>query len=83
MIETGCRTSEPALAYVVTYEYDPSTRQGCVYLPGKTDEWYRLNSGSIWRRGLEGNWFAASSAWLKFVSPIIERAATAPRMKQD
>ena len=35
--------------YVVSYEYDPSTRHGYVYLPGKGDQWWRLNVSSIFR----------------------------------
>ena len=50
------------LAYVVWYETDPVTGQGYVYLPGKTDEHYRLNMKAI-DRGREGNWFRATVAW--------------------
>lgn len=50
------------LAYVVLYENDPSTGQGYVYLPGRTDEHFALNVRSI-HRGLEGNWLRANSAW--------------------
>jgi hypothetical protein len=44
------------LAYVVSYAVDPATGQGYVYLPGKSDEPYRLNTKSIYRE-CEGNWF--------------------------
>jgi hypothetical protein len=50
------------LAYVVLYENDPSTRQGYVYLPGKSDEHFALNVRSIHRR-LEGNWLRANHKW--------------------
>ena len=50
------------LAYVVSYAIDPATGQGYVYLPGKADELYRLNTKAIYR-GREGNWFRASAAW--------------------
>jgi len=50
------------LAYVVSYETDPATGQSYVYLPGKTDEPYRLNTKAIYR-GCEGNWFRATAAW--------------------
>ena len=63
--------SAERLAYVVSYEYDSSTSQGYVYLPGKGDQWYALNSGSIFR-GREGNWFLASPAWQAVVRPLIE-----------
>jgi hypothetical protein len=58
------------LAYVVLYEYDPVRSQGFVYLPGKGDQWYELNSRSIYRR-LEGKWFRASQAWQDVVVPLI------------
>ena len=50
------------LAYVVSYAVDPATGQGYVYLPGKADEPYRLNTKAIYR-GREGNWFRATAAW--------------------
>ena len=50
------------LAYVVSYAIDPATGQGYVYLPGKADEPYRLNTKAIYR-GREGNWFRANAAW--------------------
>ena len=65
------------VVYVVSYDYNPSIEQGYIYLPGKADEWYSLNTFSIYRRGLEGNWFHATSAWQNFVRPIIARARSA------
>ena len=50
------------LAYVVLYEHDPSTGQGYVYLPGRSDEHFTLNVRSIHRR-LEGHWLRANQAW--------------------
>ncbi len=79
MSEWGCRTDKASLAYVVSYEYDPSIEQGYVYLPGKGDEWYQLNTFSIFRRGLEGNWFSATSEWEKFVRPLMERGKAESR----
>ena len=49
------------LAYVVFYELDPA-RGGYVYLPGKGDSRYLLNSQTIYR-GREGRWFHATDAW--------------------
>jgi hypothetical protein len=34
----GCHSDEPLLVYVVTYAYNPATKQGYVYLPAKDDE---------------------------------------------
>jgi hypothetical protein len=50
------------LVYVVFYEYDPATEHGYIYLPGRGDEWYGLNLGTI-ARGVEGHWFHARTAW--------------------
>ena len=50
------------LAYVVTYVFDPATKQGYIYLPHK--------NGSI-TRGIEGNWFRAWSVWDKVAGPLI------------
>ena len=58
------------LAYVVSYEYDPAASQGYVYLPGKSDQWYPLNSSSIYR-GREGQWFRATRPWQEVVVPLI------------
>jgi len=50
------------LAYVVSYAVDPATGQGYVYLPGTSDERFRLNTRAI-HRGREGHWFRANAAW--------------------
>lgn len=58
------------LAYVVLYEADPSLSEGFVYLPGTSDQTYRLNVQAI-SRGVEGNWFRASRAWQNVVGPLL------------
>lgn len=58
------------LVYVVFYEYDPATEQGYVYLPGRMDESYWLNMGTI-SRGVEGKWFRAWRAWDGIARPLI------------
>ena len=60
------------LAYVVLYEHDPSSGLGFVYLPGKSDERYSLNTRAI-SRGyrFEGHWFRASTAWQSAVAKLI------------
>jgi hypothetical protein len=67
---------EEKRVYVVSHEYDPSSRQGYVYLPGKGERWYQLNAGSIFR-GVEGNWFSAWSSWEDVARPLIEKAKVA------
>jgi len=59
--------------YVVRYAIDPSTDQGYVYLPGRTDAAYRDNTWLIYR-GVEGNWFHAWSAWEQVAHPLITKA---------
>ena len=61
------------LIYVVFYEYDPATGHGYVYLPGRTEEWYRLNVSTI-LHGVEGKWFPAWSVWEGVARPLIAGA---------
>jgi hypothetical protein len=61
------------LIYVVFYEYDPTTDRGYVYLPGRTDDWYALNVGTI-DHGVEGNWFHAWTVWDRVAGPLIASA---------
>jgi len=60
------------LAYVVLYEPDAGGERGYVYLPGRADEWYGLNTRAI-HRGLEGKWFRATNAWQRAVSPLLSQ----------
>lgn len=59
--------------YVVFYEYDPATERGYIYLPGKADEWYRLNVSTIFR-GAEGYWFRAGNRWNIVANRLIASA---------
>jgi len=64
-------SSAEELAYVVFYENDPSTGKGYVYLPGRSDEHFRLNVQSVHRgNGLEGHWFHANGAWQAVVGGL-------------
>jgi hypothetical protein len=58
------------VVYVVFYAYDPATKQGWVYLPGKADEFYRLNVSTIYH-GVEGKWFHAWDRWEDVATPLI------------
>lgn len=62
--------------YVVYYAIARSSETGYVYLPGESEEWYRLNVTSI-VRGVEGKWFHAWSSWESIARPLIEKASTA------
>ena len=64
------RATTESLAYVVRYEYDPASQRGFVYLPGRADDHYHLNVGSI-HRGVEGQWFNASREWQKTIGPAV------------
>jgi len=68
----------PKLSYVVLYEYDAAAKKGYVYLPGKGDPEYQINTRSI-LRGLEGGWFVAISEWQEYVTPIILKIQRAIR----
>jgi hypothetical protein len=61
------------IVYVVYYVFNPNAGPGYVYLPGKSDEWYRLNTFSI-LRGEEGKWFPAWNVWERVARPLIEKA---------
>jgi hypothetical protein len=58
--------------YVVFYAFDPDSKKGFVYLPGKTEKWYRLNTSAVWR-GVEGKWFTAWQTWDDVAGPLITR----------
>lgn len=60
------------LVYVVFYVYDPATEHGYIYLPGRSEESYWLNMGTV-ARGLEGKWFRAWSVWEDIARPLIAR----------
>jgi hypothetical protein len=62
--------------YVVSYDFDPATKQGFVYLPGKGDSSYACNVRSILRHR-EGNWLLATKSWEDFVRPLIAKARAA------
>ncbi len=61
------------LVYVVLYGYDPATERGYVYLPGRGDDWYGLNTRTI-LRGVEGHWYRASTGWDTVMRPLIAGA---------
>jgi hypothetical protein len=66
------------LVHVVLYEYDSLIGRGYVYLPGKPDEWYRLNAAKMLHDGMEGNWFRATREWDEFLKTFIPRVQKKP-----
>ena len=58
------------LAYVVWYEPDVNGDRGYVYLPGRGDDTFVLNTGTIFR-GREGHWFTATDAWHQMATRVL------------
>lgn len=67
--------SKDGVGYVIVYAYDPASRKGYVYLPGRGEADYARNTFSIYR-GVEGNWFLARKAWDDLAGPLIQGAMT-------
>lgn len=65
-----CSTEKPCLVYVLFYDYDPSSRRGFVYLPGKGEQWHALDINVVYH-GVEGHWFNATDSWTGFLRALI------------
>jgi len=74
----GPKQPREAIAYVVTYVAGAAPEQGYVYLPGRGEPSYEMNTRSILRGG-EGHWFHASVAWARAASRAIAAANTSAR----
>jgi hypothetical protein len=59
--------------YVVIYAKDPQTGGGLIYLPGRNEEGYHLNVGTILRDSRDGVWQSASPQWAKAVNRYLPR----------
>jgi hypothetical protein len=72
-----CIAEKPHLGYVVLYAYDPKTQAGFVYLPRIKELWWgNVNGGTIYHgSGIEGHWFHATTDWISFVQPILEKGS--------
>lgn len=55
--------SDVKIMYVVTYVWDAAAREAFVHLPGRGEDGYWLNVGTILRDGHDGHWFRASDIW--------------------
>ncbi|PYR35291.1 MAG: hypothetical protein DMF89_08735 [Acidobacteria bacterium] len=64
---------EDHLAYAVLYQTDASSGQSYVYLPGRGDEAYPLNTRAI-LRGREGSWFRPSATWRNVADRLLAQA---------
>jgi hypothetical protein len=64
--------SEPRLAYVVVFCFDPVAGVGYLYLPARRERWYALNVRTI-LRGTEGRWYYASASWTEAIATELKR----------
>lgn len=74
------RTPMPGLAptgvfkpYVMLYALDPATGQGFLYLPGRGEDGYRLNTNLIIRDGHDGRWHQADPTWAGLLNGYLPR----------
>jgi len=74
------RTPMPALAptgvfkpYVMHYAIDPTTHEGFLYLPGRGEDGYRLNTNLIIRDGDDGRWHRADPTWAGLLNAYLPR----------
>jgi hypothetical protein len=59
----------------VFYVYEPVTRQGFVYLPGRGEPFYEKNVNLLLRGDdYEGHWFRATPEWTQEAQTTIEKA---------
>ena len=74
------RSSSGPHVYGVSYSLDPSTNEGYVYIPARTDPRWRDN---VWLiiRGVEGRWFRAWEEWEDFAHPLIDKADKIPNRR--
>jgi hypothetical protein len=74
------RTPMPALPptgvfkpYIMRYAIDPSTDERFLYLPGRGEDGYRLNTNLIIRDGHDGRWHRAAPTWSGLVNGYLPR----------
>lgn len=76
-VEFYAKLDKVRLVYAVFYDFNPSSDEGYIYLPGRNDKWFNLNCGTICHGGgFEGNWFGATKAWDNAGRSLIARAKT-------
>ncbi len=56
-------------AYTLDYTKNRWTGEGFVHLPGRGDNRYRINIGTIMRDTQDGTWHRASDAWSALINP--------------
>jgi hypothetical protein len=72
----SCLSEELCLVYVAFYDYDPSSKRGFVYLPGRGEPWHELDINLLFHGdGIEGHWYGALDSWTSSVRSLIAGAA--------
>lgn len=51
------------MVYTMRYVRGHDGQPGYIYLPGRGEEFYNNNIGTIWREKEDGRWHQASAAW--------------------
>jgi hypothetical protein len=64
------------MIYEVWYRPGRDGEPGCVYLPGKGEEFYNNNTGTILRTDDDGKWHYASRKWDDLMTCAASPAST-------
>ena len=70
------------LAYVLYYTALDGGA-GAIYLPGRGEPWYALNTGAMLRTGRDGAWWPATREWSAIVRRALSRAEHAEAAIQE
>jgi hypothetical protein len=65
------RDGVKATAYMLDYAKSRWTGEGFIHLPGRGDERYRINIGTIMRDMQDGAWHRASDEWRRAIDPLL------------
>jgi hypothetical protein len=58
-------------AYSLDYSKNRWTGEGFIHLPGRGDDRYRINIGTIMRGMQDGAWHRASDEWSRAINPLL------------
>lgn len=64
--------------YAVRYVHDPRSGRGFVYLPGRGEDGYAMNVGSIARDGQDGRWHRADPKWSDAIVKALSARSSTP-----
>jgi hypothetical protein len=68
------------LIYALTYYPGYNGAPGYIYLPGKGQAFYSLNTGTMTRQGHDGEWHYASPAWEALMKRAFTRTEPPPAL---